>query len=221
MNERGIELAYLISVPGWYGRTTYCIPLNSRTYGSLFSHHRYKRGSCRVAGTHFPAPFHTLPACPSLCVCVRSHDILTTSCDTNTTRDRMVKTGIPFMLEDRSGSLSGSEFVDLYDRMSLRLRCTRRDPDGASQYGVYNDFSPRYDIPVVTLEYGAAGALGTITTIGPGGSSRTQTMTAFLVEIGGYATAPHCSLRSLYTHALMQCICIYKRQPAPPEIYGF
>ncbi|KAH9973945.1 hypothetical protein BJV74DRAFT_782611 [Russula compacta] len=82
----------------------------------------------------------------------------------------MVKTGIPFMLEDRSGSLSGSEFVDLYDRMHLRLRCTRRDPDGASQYGVYNMFS-WHDIPVATLEYGAAGALGSITTIGPGGSS--------------------------------------------------
>lgn len=97
----------------------------------------------------------------------------------------MVKTGIPFMLEDRSGSLSGSEFVDLYDRMHLRVRCTRRDADGASQYGVYNIFSTLPDIPVATLEYGAAGALGNVTTIGPGGSSQTQNMAAFLVEIGG------------------------------------
>jgi len=89
------------------------------------------------------------------------------------------------MLEDRSGSLSGSEFVDLYDRMYLRVRCTRRDADGASSYGVYNIFSTLPDIPVVTLEYGAAGALGNVTTIGHGGSPRTQTMAAFLVEIGG------------------------------------
>jgi len=96
------------------------------------------------------------------------------------------------MLEDRSGSLSGSEFVDLYDRMYLRVCCTRRDADGASQYGVFNMFSTP-DIPVVTLEYGAAGALGNVTTIGPGGSSLTQTMAAFLVEIGGCANALLCS----------------------------
>jgi hypothetical protein len=108
----------------------------------------------------------------------------------------MVKTGIPFMLEDRSGSLLGSEFVDLYDRMYLRVRCTRRDTDGASQYGVYNLFSTQPDIPAVTLEYGAAGALGNVTTISPGGSSRTQTMAAFLVEVGGCANALLCSHRS-------------------------
>jgi hypothetical protein len=100
----------------------------------------------------------------------------------------MVKTGIPFMLEDRSGSLSSSTFTDLYGRMSLLLRCTRRDPDGASQYAIYNLDSTQRDMPVATLEYGAAGALGDITTIGPGGSPQTQPMAAFLVEVGGYAT---------------------------------
>jgi len=97
----------------------------------------------------------------------------------------MVKTGIPFMLEDRSGSLSSSTFTDLYGRMSLLLRCTRRDPDGASQYAIYNLDSTQRDMPVATLEYGAAGALGNITTIGPGGSPQTQPMAAFLVEVGG------------------------------------
>jgi hypothetical protein len=100
----------------------------------------------------------------------------------------MVKTGIPFMLEDWSGSLSSSTFIDLYGRMSLILRCTRRDPDGASQYAIYNSDSTQRDMPVATLEYGAAGALGDITTIGPGGSPQTQPMAAFLVEVGGYAT---------------------------------
>ncbi len=101
----------------------------------------------------------------------------------------MVKTGIPFMLEEKPGFLSGSEFIDLYDRMHLYIRCTRRDHNGASQYGIYNMLDNMYsagnDPPVVTLEYGAAGALGNITTIGPQGSSRTQTMAAFLVEVGG------------------------------------
>jgi hypothetical protein len=90
------------------------------------------------------------------------------------------------MFEDRSGSLSGSGLVDFYDRMHLRVRCTRRDPDGASQYGVYNMFSTQCDIAVATLEYGAAGALGNITIVGPGGMPRTQAMAAFLVEVGGY-----------------------------------
>ncbi|KAH9957307.1 hypothetical protein BC827DRAFT_1138204 [Russula dissimulans] len=98
----------------------------------------------------------------------------------------MVKTGIPFMLEDKSGSLSGSSFVDLYERMCLLLRCTRRDPDGASQYRVYDVtfeqpiLAPEATqfLPEATLEYGAAGALGNITIIEPGGSSRTQTMSS-------------------------------------------
>jgi hypothetical protein len=46
----------------------------------------------------------------------------------------MVKTGIPFILHDNTGSLSGSHFVDLYDRMNLRVSCRRRDPDGAALY---------------------------------------------------------------------------------------
>jgi hypothetical protein len=110
----------------------------------------------------------------------------------------MVKTGIPFMLEDKSGSLSSSNFTDLYGRMSLLLRCTRRDPNGASQYAIHNLDSTQRDMPVATLEYGAAGALGEITTIGIGGSPQTRPMAAFLVEVGGYATV----LPSSYSLAL-------------------
>lgn len=93
--------------------------------------------------------------------------------------------GLPFMLEDRSGSLSGSEFVDLHDRMYLSLRCRRRDPNGASQYEIYNMRSKQYNFPVATLEYGVGGALGSVTLIGAGGMSRTHTMGTFLAEVGG------------------------------------
>lgn len=110
------------------------------------------------------------------------------------------------MLEDRSGSLAGSEFVDLYDRMHLEVRCTRRGADGARSYGVFNMFSTLPDTPVVTLEYGAAGALGNVTTIGPGGSPRTQTMAAFLVEIGGCANALLCSSHSPCSYVLTRCV---------------
>jgi hypothetical protein len=103
----------------------------------------------------------------------------------------MVKTGIPFMLHesDSIGSLLESNFVELYDRMNLRVCCTPLDPNGAALYEVYNMLSRYHDVPVAVFEYGAAGALGNISIFGPGGSSRTQTMAAFLVEVGGYANA--------------------------------
>ncbi|KAF8467991.1 hypothetical protein DFH94DRAFT_638665 [Russula ochroleuca] len=97
----------------------------------------------------------------------------------------MVKTGIPFMLNDRTGSLSGSEFVDLYDRIYLRVCCTHRDSNGASEYGMYNMLARHHEIPVATFQYGAGGALGNITFISSEGSMRTQAMAAFLVEVGG------------------------------------
>jgi len=100
----------------------------------------------------------------------------------------MVKTGIPFMLHDTStGSLLESSFVELYDRMNLRVSCTPLDPNGAALYEVYNMLSRCHDIPVAVFEYGAAGALGNISLIGPGGSLRTQAMATFLIEVGGYA----------------------------------
>jgi len=102
----------------------------------------------------------------------------------------MVVTGIPFMLHDNTGSLLASNFVELYERMSLRVACRRRDSDGAALYEVYNMLSIRRDIPVATFEYAAAGALGNISFIGTEeGSSRTQAIAAFLVEAGGYANA--------------------------------
>lgn len=100
-------------------------------------------------------------------------------------RNTMVKTGIPFMLNDRTGSLSGSEFVDLYDRIYLRVCCTHRDSNGASEYGMYNMLARHHEIPVATFQYGAGGALGNITFISSEGSMRTQAMAAFLVEVGG------------------------------------
>jgi len=97
----------------------------------------------------------------------------------------MVKTGIPFMLHDSTGSLLESNFIELYDRMNLRVSCLSRDPNGAALYEVYNMLSRYHNIPVAVFEYGAAGALGNISLTGPGGSLRTQTMAAFLVEVGG------------------------------------
>jgi hypothetical protein len=99
----------------------------------------------------------------------------------------MMKTGIPFMLHDNTGSLLGSDFVDIYERMNLRVFCRLHNSNGAALYEVYNMLSRHHDIPVAVFEYGAAGALGNISitdTEGP-----LQTMASFLVEVGGYASA--------------------------------
>ena len=128
----------------------------------------------------------------------------------------MVKLGIPYMLYDRTGSLSGSEFVDSQlGRLSFRVRCTRRDPDGTTQYGVYNLLAGHYDAPVATFDYGAGGALGNITTIGSGGSLRTQAIAAFLVEAGGYVDANASSPRppSLFFHTSTHAMFLRTHRP--------
>ncbi|KAI9437450.1 hypothetical protein H4582DRAFT_1815566 [Lactarius indigo] len=70
---------------------------------------------------------------------------------------------LPLMFPDRTGSVFGSEFSELYDRMYLCVCRTRRDSDGAAQYGIYNAPVTPFNSPVATLDYGPGGALGTVT----------------------------------------------------------
>ncbi|KAJ3524646.1 hypothetical protein NMY22_g10905 [Coprinellus aureogranulatus] len=72
---------------------------------------------------------------------------------------------LPLFLEDRSGLLTGSEFVDVHDRIKLSYRRTRHDQRGY-QYCVFDTTSSRTDAltkPVVVLEFGTKGELGTVT----------------------------------------------------------
>ncbi|KAI0319118.1 hypothetical protein OF83DRAFT_852434 [Amylostereum chailletii] len=76
----------------------------------------------------------------------------------------MAVLGMPFFLEDISGSLNGSDFVDLHDRMRLSVRCTLRDATHTS-YMIYDLMSPdprRLVQPAAALDYGANHALGTV-----------------------------------------------------------
>ncbi|KAJ2924771.1 hypothetical protein H1R20_g12323, partial [Candolleomyces eurysporus] len=98
----------------------------------------------------------------------------------------------PYFLEDRTGRLSGSEFVDIHERVRLAYRCTRRDARG-TQYCIFELSSPRddaYTRPVIALEFGPNNELGTITFGGaytgldmylpkvtPGGTTRHRTFT--------------------------------------------
>ncbi len=103
--------------------------------------------------------------------------------------------------------MSGSNFIELYDRMNLNVSPMHLNPDGAAlYYGMYDRLSQHPTTPVVIFKYGAAGELGNISFVGPGGSLQTQAMAAFLVEVGGYGNAicpfpPHPLLFLLHTSA--------------------
>lgn len=72
--------------------------------------------------------------------------------------------GLPLFLEDKTGRLTGSEFIDLYDRMKLMYRRLSRDPT-CTDYGVFDityGGYEAYDVPKITLKFGADNSLGTI-----------------------------------------------------------
>ncbi|KAF8267651.1 hypothetical protein EI94DRAFT_1580453 [Lactarius quietus] len=92
---------------------------------------------------------------------------------------------LPLMFADRTGSIYGSEFAELYDRMYLCVRRTHRDSDGASQYGIYNAPVTPSNSPAAIVEFGLTDPIGTVTFNGPGGTVRTHAMSSYLTIVGG------------------------------------
>lgn len=79
---------------------------------------------------------------------------------------RMTDYGMSLFLEDKTGLLTGSEFIDLNDRMRLIYRCTARDPSHTA-YMIYNaTTSAGASRPLVALDFGPNNQLGTIS-VGP------------------------------------------------------
>ncbi|KAG5725675.1 hypothetical protein E4T56_gene7292 [Termitomyces sp. T112] len=74
----------------------------------------------------------------------------------------MTNYGMAYFLEDKSGMLTGSEFVDLNDRIRLSYICTARDTN-QTVYMIYDattvDSSSR---PLLALTFGPNNALGTV-----------------------------------------------------------
>lgn len=74
----------------------------------------------------------------------------------------MTNYGMAYFLEDKTGNLYGSEFIDLHDRMRLSYRCTARNEiqtaymicDTTTVYGGLR--------PLLALSFGPNNALGTI-----------------------------------------------------------
>lgn len=76
--------------------------------------------------------------------------------------------GMPYLLEDTTGNITDSNFVDIYQRMSFSIRCTMRNAD-RSAYMIYDASSASSRagrgglmVPVACLDFGANGALGTV-----------------------------------------------------------
>ncbi|KAI0046002.1 hypothetical protein FA95DRAFT_73851 [Auriscalpium vulgare] len=90
--------------------------------------------------------------------------------------------GIPYFLEDKTGLLTGSDFLDVHDRMRLSVRCTMKDATRTA-YMVYDLMAPKtrnFLQPAATLDYGRNDALGTVY-IGVGGSGKP--MCQYLVRV--------------------------------------
>ncbi|KAF7378220.1 hypothetical protein MSAN_00246800 [Mycena sanguinolenta] len=77
----------------------------------------------------------------------------------------MTRYGIPYIFEDTTGRLTGSDFIDIHDRLRFTVRCTAHDTCHTA-YMIYNTsptvFQSAIPKPVVALDFGANNALGTI-----------------------------------------------------------
>ncbi|KDR67038.1 hypothetical protein GALMADRAFT_80228 [Galerina marginata CBS 339.88] len=96
------------------------------------------------------------------------------------------KFGLPYFLEDKTGRLTGSEFVDLHDRMKLVYRCKVRDAT-EEVYEIYDITAGTYNsfhLAVATLTFGANHALGTISF---GTSESSTLMSRYLSQVNIFA----------------------------------
>ncbi|KIJ18552.1 hypothetical protein PAXINDRAFT_128751 [Paxillus involutus ATCC 200175] len=95
--------------------------------------------------------------------------------------------GMPFFLEDKTGRLTGSDFVDINDRLRLRLRCTAQEPTHTA-YMVHDvTHGNNASNPLIALAYGPDNSLGTIT-IGPGGPKAMKQYLVKLTPLGSSKT---------------------------------
>lgn len=80
--------------------------------------------------------------------------------------DAPTRYGLPYFLEDKTGHLTGSEFIDMHDRMKLLYRRRRNNP--SPDYHVYQiydttrDFFDGFNEPKITLTFGIDNSLGTV-----------------------------------------------------------
>jgi hypothetical protein len=88
----------------------------------------------------------------------------------------MTTYGMPYFLADKTGSLSGSEFTDVNDRMRLVYRCTANDSTHKA-YIIYD--SSVTQVPPIALDFGPDDSLGIISF----GSDRSLPMKKYLSKV--------------------------------------
>jgi len=94
----------------------------------------------------------------------------------------MTTYGMPYLLEDKTGKLTGSDFVDINDRFRLTLRCTARGSTHTT-YIIYDKAYMTDSVtPLVTLNFGPNHSLGTISF----GSGAQIPINEFLVETSAH-----------------------------------
>lgn len=72
--------------------------------------------------------------------------------------------GMPYILEDKTGELTGSDFIDINDRLRLRLRCTAQAPTHTAYmiHNVTHGHECEVSRALVALAFGPGDSLGTI-----------------------------------------------------------
>jgi hypothetical protein len=99
----------------------------------------------------------------------------------------MTDYGMSYFLEDKSGKLTGSEFVDLNDRMRLVYRCSARDASHTA-YMIYDTTTlAGASRPLIALDFGPNNQLGTIS-FGPNSSMEMKKYLTKLSPLGRCAS---------------------------------
>ncbi|TFY66434.1 hypothetical protein EVG20_g4658 [Dentipellis fragilis] len=96
----------------------------------------------------------------------------------------MATLGIPYFLEDRTGLLTGSDFVDVHDRMRLSVRCSLRDA-AHTAYMIYDMTYPSNAQPAAALDYPSNNGLGSIMIHGRGSWQMNQ----YLVKLSPFGSS--------------------------------
>ncbi|KAK7446365.1 hypothetical protein VKT23_014571 [Stygiomarasmius scandens] len=78
----------------------------------------------------------------------------------------MTTYGLPYFLEDKTGKLTGSEFIDVHDRLRLSYRRTTDLSVPHTAYMIYNTSSNTYpgsfSTALIALSFGSNNDLGTV-----------------------------------------------------------
>jgi hypothetical protein len=110
--------------------------------------------------------------------------------------------GLPYFLEDITGVLTGSDFVDMHGRMRLSVRCTLQD--GARAVYMVHDAAAtaqgraRVQEPAAVLDFGPGGTLGSVVI----GAHAPVPMATYLSKTARFGRCARCARSARRVEAL-------------------